>query len=105
LDKYLIKIWTKTVFKTPDKVVSYVAKLGVVGTLIMMTLSYCPLIRASCPTKFGQKMNLFDPSNIVTTGKPTSNQPLTRTTPTSKWVRGGKMEHRDRIWHVLTLAV
>jgi hypothetical protein len=26
LDKYLIKIWAKTVFKTPEKVVSYVAK-------------------------------------------------------------------------------
>jgi hypothetical protein len=26
LDKYLIKIWAKAVFKTPEKYVSYVAK-------------------------------------------------------------------------------
>jgi hypothetical protein len=84
-----------------------------------------PVDKSELPARFGQKMNPLGPSNIVTTGKPIANQPLTRTTPISKRARGDFIigaptvgvvassvstrvlsaraaEHRDRIWHVLT---
>jgi hypothetical protein len=53
LDKYLIKIWAKTVFKAPEKVVSYVGKSWCRGHVDYDDVVILPIDKASCPIKCG----------------------------------------------------
>jgi hypothetical protein len=51
LDKYLIRIWAKTVFKTPERVVSYVAKAWCRGRVDYDDIVILPVDKSELPDK------------------------------------------------------
>jgi hypothetical protein len=55
LDKYLIKIWSETVFKTPKKVVSYVAKSWCRGHVDYDDVVILPVDKSEFPDKVWAK--------------------------------------------------
>jgi hypothetical protein len=93
-DKYLTRIWAKTVFKRPEKVVIYVAKVCCRGRVDYDDVVILPIDKSELPDKVWAVDQPDRTLEYATTGKPTSNQPLTRTTPFEMGARP-EMEHRD----------